>query len=121
MEDIRRRRCKLGESRGLATVWCPDTCARLSQLPPNVDFLWRSDVCWIHDLIKPAKERQQVAVLNYQSGAHLGTLILARWSDAAFRDQIRGMRAADWVISLPFFPRLSGAPATFRDGRRIPR
>ena len=84
MEDIRRRQCKVGELCWLATVSRPDICVRLAQLASKVNSLRGSDTYQGNDLIETAKDRKQATVLEYQSGPHLCTLTLARWSDAAY-------------------------------------
>ena len=80
MEDIRRRHCKLGELRRLATVVRPDFGARLARLASEVSSLKGSD---IYDLIKTVGEWQQANVFNYQFGRHLGASATAGWPDAA--------------------------------------
>ena len=48
---IRLRECKLGESRGLATVSRPDICTRLARVAHRVDLSQGSDVHRINGLV----------------------------------------------------------------------
>ena len=66
----------------------------MAHLAPNVNPLQAGGVYRIDDRIKTAKEWQPDAVLEYQSGRHLGTLTLAGWSDAASAIEAPGSPAA---------------------------
>ena len=97
----------MGELCSLATVSCPDICARLTQLSSKVNERPGSDIYRLNALIKNAKTDQPRAILKYASssfppfpvgpdrrgrprsnGERLssGVCSLAVWSDAAYGD-----------------------------------
>ena len=66
-EEIKLRRCKLGELRWLATVSRPVISARLARIASRTNPLQGSGIFCINDLVRIAKECQRATVLKYAS------------------------------------------------------
>ena len=77
-EDVKLRQRKLGKLCCLATVSCPDICARLARIAPRINCLQGSDASRINDRVRTAKEGQKAAASKYASSTMGGGRALQR-------------------------------------------
>ena len=63
------RRCKLGESRGVAAAPQPDICAHLARITSMINAICGSDLYRMNELVRVAKAWQHATALKYASAS----------------------------------------------------